>query len=618
MDKKNKGLEELKLKADDIFSVLNCIKIISDADKFKDWLKKEHGISNFDDLFDGYKFFLESAIRTFLQTIMYDSSLSIKEDFVFYRATFVGVELNKIPDTCEKTILLKNINKKLRIVKKAKNWQEIKEALNQFNKDVLVVFEKIFSNNVEVIPKLNISKDNALKYTTMFYTYIFLNDTSRFLPHGYWVSVLDNRIDLEQYKKNFEGYKYSLQFVWFSLLGEKYYSTSIKKLHQSKDWSVKKEFLDLNNKPKGLKERDDLDAYFRKIQTEIIMPLEEKLKVDFVFTKILYLKKKISKGILKDLLKPSKEPQLNEKEKLDFELLWYPVEVLDSSKSHIFSGVPAFISLLAGTVERKRVFSSGEKAYICKFIHPNESVKGNDFSYGVLIEAVGSTGISDYSGWILFFDCCGDYSGFSGSEHAMAEMFIRTYREKGSIELREMVIDKTKFRDYIADKIVSDKREEITHLLEETTKRRKERDIVNEARGLVLELITYYTLSKKKHYLVDWNITVDKEQLDIILETNSDFTLIECILDPNNENIDEEIEKIKRKMDNYNTNKNKNCQFWFWSRPSQKTSYKLKIARKKWPVLSEPIVLSELIRKNPDWQNKKLDKLKTILGFAGY
>jgi len=604
-------LKEFHLKVDDVFGVLNCIKIISDVDKFRNWANIEHGIKNFDDVFDGYQFFLESAIRTFIQVIIYDSSLDVKEDFVFFRARFVGVDLNKIPNTCEKIILIKNIDEKLRIIKKAKSWEEIKEALIQFKEIVLDVFDKIFKSNVAVSPKTRITKEEALKYATMFYVNVYLNDTSRFIPHGYWVSILDNEINPTQHQKQFKGYKYSLQYVWNALLGTKYYSTSIKNLHNSKDWSIEEPSI-FNAESEMINPEltydDVLDSYFGKIQTEIIEPLEKDLEVKINFEKILYLKNKISKHLLKDLLKFVREPKLNEKERIDFDLLWYPIEFLDSSKSHIFNGVPAFSSMLAGTAELKSIFGDGGKAYICKFIHPNRGVNGNDFSYGVLIEAFGNTGISDYSGWVLFFDCCGDYSGFSGSQHAMAEMMIDEYKKRNLIEVREIVVDKDKLKNYIADKIISEKREEILSELDNESKRTKKREIISEAKGLILELITYYILSKNNSNSLDWDITINGDQLDVIFEANNDFTLVECKVNSNNMDLDREIKKLKEKLNRYITNKNKKCEFWFWNHPSPITIGKLATAG----IYHE--VFGEKIKTDPNWRNKKLDRLKLIFG----
>lgn len=597
---------KIPLNVGSIFGLLNCIKLAGEADKFIGWLDKEHKIKKIENIFEGYKFFLESTLRAFLHSLIYDYSLEIEEDFIFYRARFTGVELSKIPNTCQKTILIKNINEYLRLIKKSKNLKEINSAIIKFDK-VLRGFWEIHEKQVVVNNKINISKNLALKYLTMFYVYIFLNDTSRHIPHGYWVSVLDNNLPKERYKKIFLGYKYALQFVWSVLLEEKYYSTSLPNLHKSKRWSAIDD-LSFNLKRKIKKPlRDDLDSYFGKIQNEIIEPLEKKLGLDFGSTNLLYSENKLSQKEIKDLLKNPKETQLNEKEILDAKLFWYDIELLDSK--HIFNGVPAFSSLLIGTAELKR--RVGDIAYVCKFIHPDKSVKGNDFSYGVLVEAFGSSGISDYSGWVLCFDCCTDYSGFGGSEHEMAEKIIKEYQDKGWIEVIEMNIDKNKFKGYIVNRITERKRKDILDELEFETERKIKKDIVSEARGLILELVTYYYLSKKEK-MVDWNIKTNKNQLDVIFTTDNNFIIIECKCNPNNVNIDKEIGKLKGKLGGYNTEKNKKCEFWFWERPSSKVINKLNSAG------IEHKVLPELIKIGDIWKNKKMDKLKNIFNIKKY
>lgn len=611
-----------KRKVDDVLGIFNCIKLSIDADKFRNWLRTEHSVQIFDEFFHGYKFFIESAVRTFLNTIIYNSSLDIEEDFVFYRARFTGVNVTKIPNTCEKTIIIKNILERLRLIKKANSWKELSDALKGFEENVLNVFERIFNDYVAVSPNVNITKEEALNYVTRFYTYIYLNDISHgtkpliylhlgeapmFVPKGYWVSILDNELTPEQHKKYFEGYKYSLQFLWLMLLNDRY-ASCIKNLHKSKNWH--KESNSIYGKPsrEETRERYDiaLDSYFGKIKIEIIEPMEKDLGIDISFDKVLYFKNKIPKSLFNNLLKSKKDTKLNRKETLDYELLWYPIEFLDSSKSPVFNGIPAFISLLIGTAELKKIYSEGEKAYVCKFIHPDKSVNGNDFSYAVLIEVFGNTGLSDYSGWVLFFDSCGDYSGFSGSEHSMAEMFIDKYKKKNLIEVKERTIDKNEFKKYIVDKIESKKKEQILFELDEESRRNLEKNTIATAKGLISELISYYILSRKKYELVDWNIKSGPEQLDVIFETTNDFILVECKSNSNNIDLDDEIKKIKRKLANYDTNKNKKCAFWFWEYPSDKTIKKLTSKGVDFEVIYE------LINNDPDWENKEKDKLKLI------
>src|SRR5208337_2129764 len=87
----------------------NILKIAFDSENFVEWLNKNHPHENKSDIFPGYKFFLESAIGTLASSISSDSSLGITEDYVYFRATFYGSDLNKFPVTCEKIAILKNI-----------------------------------------------------------------------------------------------------------------------------------------------------------------------------------------------------------------------------------------------------------------------------------------------------------------------------------------------------------------------------------------------------------------------------------------------------------------------------------------------------------------------------
>jgi len=563
------------------FGVLNCIKIISALDEFREWLKKEYLIDSFENIFEGYKFFLDSAIRSLLNEIIYDSLLDFEEDFTFFRARFVGIRISKIPNTCEKILILKNINNYRRLIRKSVSIEDLMENLLQFKKYILIVFEKIYLDYVELSKDVHISKEFILTYNTMLYTLTYLNDTHRSYPMGYLVAILDNKITPKQLKNSFDGFKYSLQFVWYHLLGEKYYSGSLQNMHKAKTWRK-------------------LDSYFGKIQKEIMEPLENDLKINSIGIKLELLKGPISQDLLQHLLKKAKDPELNEKETLYLTLLWYYVEFIDNSQYRFFfNGVPAFIALLPGLVVLKNKFSIDEKVLICRFIHPCKVRKGNDYSYALLNESRVGFGISDYSGWIIFFDCCDDYSESGHSEFEMAENIIKEYKDKNQIEIREMTISLDKFKKYLTTKTISNE-------LQMTSKIRLIENALHESKGLALELITYYFLSKKGFESVDWNIKFDNEQIDIILQTNQECFLMECKLNPNNLNIDEEIQKLKLRLERFKTSKKKKGMFWFWQSAKQNVINKLKKAEINYEIISE------LIRTNPIFKMKKLDKIKLI------
>ena len=103
MHEKLSDLEKLDYWTEALFAMHNCANIVSRTNIFKAWMKEEYEDVNFDTVFHGYKFFIETVIRCFLNKIVQNTHLGIEEDFVFYRACFAGIPLHKIPNTCEKT-----------------------------------------------------------------------------------------------------------------------------------------------------------------------------------------------------------------------------------------------------------------------------------------------------------------------------------------------------------------------------------------------------------------------------------------------------------------------------------------------------------------------------------
>jgi DNA-directed RNA polymerase subunit RPC12/RpoP len=102
------------------------------------------------------------------------------------------------------------------------------------------------------------------------------------------------------------------------------------------------------------------------------------------------------------------------KKQLSMAMLWYDVNVLDTPLT-VFNGVPAFTSTLLGSIELAKGFQDDEPVKAIIFKHPAGMENYFDYSFGIFIQAYTSMGLSDYSGWLVFFDCATDYSGFGGS-----------------------------------------------------------------------------------------------------------------------------------------------------------------------------------------------------------
>lgn len=485
-------MEFESLDVDNLFSFYNILKIVTDSAAFKKWLKDYHKLEEYNELLDGYIFFLSTCFRGLINTIILENSFDIEEDYVFYRARFVGTDIYDIPNTCEKTIFIKNIWGKTKNIRNSTSWDEITTSIKDIE-DLLKSFEKIYENNI--IPVNCLSKNYALNSATILKTYIFLNNLQHGVPLAYVVPILKSDMTEKQVERLYTGYAYTLQYLWYKLLGkQKFLNSSLKDLHRAHEiypQEADEEFL--WSRPKPVKVKRDcwtyLDRFFGIIKNEIIEPLENELKNDSNFTGLLdsllvcqnfdetMIENYLIKNELKDPTYLSKNNKKSLHKKLDYEFLWYKVDILDSSKSSVFNGVPAFTSTLIGNIKRKRYFGNNEKVFVLKIKHP-AGKDIYDYSYGVLIEAFGSIGITDYSGWLIFLDCATDYSGFGGSLHQEAEIFIKKFLEEGSVEVKEIIVDKNIFIEYLSNKSISRSLDEI---------QKKAKEVCQEYKGTPLQ-----------------------------------------------------------------------------------------------------------------------------------
>ncbi|WMW26350.1 hypothetical protein RE474_06465 [Methanolobus sediminis] len=565
------------LSADRILSFVNVLKIVSKTDEFKEWMNTYHHLEVDDDIFVGYKFFMSVCIRGIINSVIYEDSLGLDEDFTFFRARFVGVDLEDIPNTCEKTIFIKSIWPISRQIKKAKNWEELHKSTEPIN-ELIFLFDKFFEENISETEPLD--KFECLKIVTIIYTHIFLNDTSEGIPHIYrLIPILKTDVKEQYMSKAYLGYVYTLQYLWFILLGEQIFKeTSLKELHEahilySKD--VAEEFklpFELSELESVVQNQDiidedslhfetlkkwfALDRFFGKINEEIVSPIKEELKIDLIFHPLLsvkpdYDKKLFEKILLKDklsdptYLKDYDNDKLTEK-RLNYRFFWYDVNVLDSQEFTLFNGLPSFISTLLGTIESSKIFAQGDIVSVLKFKHPVEGAKIYDYSYAILIHASSGMGISDYSGWLVFYDCASD-SGSSELLFLQAEDLINTFVEGSKIELQTEIVDKEEFKKYLLKKDVSSSSDELS-LSEVKTKV----DIFTaDAKGKLFEyafcnwLFEHHSIINS---LIKFDVQVNNEQIDAYEEFEDRIELYECKVQLHTEKLDDIINQVQRKV----------------------------------------------------------------------
>ncbi|AKB24487.1 hypothetical protein MSMTP_1018 [Methanosarcina sp. MTP4] len=563
--------------ADDFCSFCNILNIVTDITSFEKWLKEYHGLEKYNELLDGYIFFLNTCLRGLIDTIILENSLDVEEDFTFVRARFVGIDIYDIPNTCEKTIFMKNVWEKTKRIRNSTSWEEITGSINDIE-DLLKVFEKIYESNI--VPANELPKNFALNSATVFKTHMYLNDLQHGVPLAYMVPILKPDITEEKAEKSYIGYTYTLQYLWYVLLGEqKFQELSIRNLHRAHEiypQEAEDEFpwLDLNPLRSKIDKWDYLDTFFGIIKREIIEPLEDELKKEFKF-KIQFdsmlfcenfdknvIENYLTKHTLKDPEYLTKTDKESAHKKLDSYFLWYGVDVLDNSKTPVFNGVPAFTSTLIGNIRRKRYLGNDDEVLVSRFKHPVGGVKGFDYSYGILIEAFGNTGISDYSGWLIFLDCATDYSGFGGSLHREAEMFIKEFVEEGSLKVKEIILDKNIFIEYLTDKSAShnSNNDIYSKLLHENDKftfnktgikgsksipessyklskyiiqsiKTQEDRFIGDTKGKFFEYLFFNWLVENKSKAGDMiysDVKIKNEQIDVYLENEEYVYIFEC------------------------------------------------------------------------------------------
>ncbi|WP_181687357.1 hypothetical protein [Halorhabdus salina] len=598
----NKG----KRQKPSIGGILGSVEIIDrvgDVDEFGEWLQNEFGTKRSDKLLDGYKFFTETAFRVFLHQTIYSKFPLIQEDFVFFRARFEGVRLTSVPNTCEKTAFIKNINDHRRSLRKADSWEEVQTVLDDFKEEVVQPFQNLFENHTFANSDYEIEKAKLLRQKAIFQVFTRFNDVGDGYPNGYYITVLDTDLREERLESALEGYSRTLQFVWSQLVGDEVFKeTCLSELHKSERWSYSINVFDESG---GIPdERADLDRFFGEVEEGVVRPLEAENGVE-IMDDVLFLDREVLEDFFTELTSRTQETGLDTQEEFDYQLLWYQVEFLRSTK--IFNGVPAFISLMGGTVNQKKRFADGEKAYVCKFTHPVEP--GNDYTYGVLVEASGSSGLADYSGWVMFYDCCGDYSGFSGSEHIQAETLIENHLERDEIILREMELEKDEFKEMVSDMTVGERGSQLSEELDQKSETNRRQTKLGKARGLLVELISYYYLTRKDHSSdnVDWNISFDAGELDVQVETPDEIRFIECKYDPSNQDWEYEFNKLEDKVREPESEKSRQGEFWFWSSPPQETVRRLEEEGYRYKVVSE------VVRDAPEFRDKDLEHLMFVM-----
>lgn len=490
---------------DEVYSCIKLIRLLKETQKFVKFAKVNG--EDAEELFDGYRLMVKTIQRFLLHDISeFDSCVNLEEDFTLYRVRFTGVQLNETTSECPKMILARNVTELLKKSWKSKNFKELKDSINYLEKPLFSIFDRIFSN-AKLPEDFLTNKNELIKQNMRELSWTFLADTSRNVPHGYFVAFLNH--DCDGRERTVKGYKFTLAFLVNSLFLDS--DKEVNKILKLKDtW----------------KEVDSSFSILRKISERgrkncPINLLRGTLSI-----------KRPSKDDFIELLnlKLYKNPNLNQEQRLREVLLWYHLETLPPN---FFCSVGGLVYLLKGLISD---IGEGKEVEIIRFIHPVRP-KQNTYSYAILLRAGGF--ISDSSGWLLFLDMATDFSGQGSTNLGYVEDVLR--KNKRWFNIKNFRIDFKTFKNNMG---ISEKGSiSLSH------ENNKIKDKIGYYKQLSTELLVQNYLLSSGFEIKEWSYNSSVGEIDFIAKKNDVFYLIEVTtsLNLNDKETSKLVEEFSKK-----------------------------------------------------------------------
>lgn len=573
----------------DIYASIRILSIIGNLTGLREWLRKEKTIQDSEQLVRGTGFFFEVALLSLAWSVRFDSSLGLTESLAFSRADFHGdIDIEEIPNDCEKTILLKRIKSTLKSVRKCKSWNDLERVLPDIRSLIDPIREVVEEH---ASPGLGLSMQEAKDFVTKRHLFVFFQESERGLPKVCLLSpLLPYRRGGVFFADVFSYYVLCLEFVWKDILGATFENSKMSKIQEGlpefkplaeKHLSAEESWFDdpllaklsdLVEVPVEQREEADsdrlspkeregfvswlsLDRLSNSAYHEELAPLEKSLGSASWTLPALTIAK-VDKSTLEDLLSKDciSEPSYfsgkdweSKRRLLDYCFLWYPMEVLDAGLTKIFNGVPAFLSVVMGACSLRDSFGADSPIEVRVFKHPvRKFEEGFEYSYAVLIEVQGA--ISDHSGWLVFSDCTGEYSGYPEYECLLARKRLDKMEEEEDIRPTEVTIDLNSFRRYLQEngRVMAETARGAT-LMESREIIESQREIISALRGKFFEYVFYRWLAMQGSYIEVKGPGEFKDvQIDCLGIRESDIDIYECKIDLHR-GIDDVVRQIRAK-----------------------------------------------------------------------
>jgi septum formation inhibitor MinC len=167
---------------------------------------------------------------------------------------------------------------------------------------------------------------------------------------------------------------------------------------------------------------------------------------------------------------------------------------------------------------------------------------------------------------------CNNYSGGANAQYEITEKLIDKYIKEGKITVRELTISLVNFENFTNEHLLTFDQKKVIDQNKNMEK------ILKDARSYVLELFTYFVFNNDDYYRENFKIELNsdknnkKGEKDILLTSKKtdEIILVECKLDPNNQNFEELLQILEDKINKpEHKAKIKSIQLWFWYEPNK-------------------------------------------------
>lgn len=573
MAQKGEILDTLSRDASDVVASVEILTLVAGMPQLRQWLVEQKGIPRNEHDLRGIQYFVEVGLNSLAYAVRLDSTLGMSESHALSRAEFRGIDIDEVPNDCEKTILLKRIRLVARSIRKCRTWTDLEESLNELNQMTSIIMKAIQKS---MAPGYGLSQQDAVNLAIKKHLLLYFQNTQKGIP------VICLLSGFQESRKTgwlladvFRTYVLCLEYVWaafpFSRLTHfrtrdieerilDFKPVVIDHLEREKsffsrqpeapqealkhDWESKEE--------KGLISWMALDLWSKKLYESELEPIEKELGNMFWKEPIIRLEGSNKKDLralftTHDIPEPSYLEGTNwdaKRRLLDYYFLWYEMDVLDKGDVRMFNGVPAFLSVVMGAYRLRQSFGNEDPIVVRVFKHPvTRFEKGYEYSYAMLMEVYGM--LSDYSGWLVFSDCAGEYSGHPEPECQMARKWLKRMEKDGEVKLEEITIAPNHFKRYLQENgrvlvetdrglTIMDSREVIESM----------REMISISRGKLFEYVVYkWLVSEAKYTELRGPGDFKGEQVDCLGINDSVVDVFECKVD-----LHQQIEEVVRQV----------------------------------------------------------------------